>query len=181
MESSEHNPIDTLHVDPADIPQGVECIGSGAGDRDKLFDMLEGIQLLSHSSRKDIDVISNYVQAYRAPTGTAIMKEGGKERILWLLSSGVLEVYKECDDEGQKMLATIRAGKSVGEMSLIDEQPHSATVVAAKECTLLLLTKQNFFRMAAEHPRQGMNLTWRLAQMLSHRLRQTSGKLIEYL
>lgn len=159
----------------------LELLGYGTSFQDQICSMLEQTQLFSNSKRQDIEVIANYTHAYRAPADTQILDEGGKDRLLWFLIKGQLDILKSTDKGTQKKLATIRPGKSIGEMSLIDEQPHSASVVTTRESTLLLITRDSFFRLASQHPRQGMHLTWRLAQQLSHRLRQTSGILIEYL
>lgn len=163
------------------LPDALEQLGYGDTFRPELCEMLEKIQLFSQSSRKDIEVLSGYVHAYRAPSGTVIVKEGERERLMWFVVEGRLDVYKAKDEEHQKKLATIRAGKTIGEMAMIDELPHSATVVTATDATLLLLTKDNFSRLAAEKPRLGLNITWKIAQLLSHRLRQTSGILVDYL
>jgi CRP-like cAMP-binding protein len=166
---------------PFDLSSKLELLGYGPSFQDELCNMLEEVQLLANSSRNDIEILAHYIHAYHAPGGTTILTEGGQDRMIWFLVKGELEVLKEKSEREKKRLAKIRPGKSIGEMSLIDEQPHSASVVTTRESTLLLLTRDNFFRMARAHPRQGMNLTWRLAQQLSHRLRQTSGQLLDYL
>ncbi len=166
---------------PFEMPEKLELLGYGQSFHDTLCEMLEKVQLLANSSRHDIEILAHYTHAYQAPRNTTIITEGGQDRMIWFLVEGELEVIKEKSATEQKKLAKIRPGKSIGEMSLIDEQPHSASVVTSRDSTLLLLTRDNFFRMAKAHPRQGMNLTWRLAQQLSHRLRQTSGQLVDYL
>ena len=166
---------------PPSVPPQLELLGYGIGYRDKLCDMLEQMPLLANSGRLDIEVLAQFVHAYHAPANTTVLHEGVKERMLWFLVKGEMEVVKSDEHGVTKQLATIRAGKSIGEIAFIDEQPHSASVNTTRDSTLILLTRDNFLRMAAKHPRQCMNLTWRLAQQLSQRLRQTSGILIDYL
>lgn len=163
------------------LPAELEQLGYGDSFRETLCDMLEQVPLFRQSSRKDIEYIANYVHAYRAPTGCRILVEGQQQKLLWFIVDGKVDVYKETQPGEQKHLTTIRAGKTLGEMAMIDDQPHSASVITASECTLLLLTKNSFMRLAANNPRLGLNITWKIAQLLSQRLRQTSGKLIDYL
>jgi CRP-like cAMP-binding protein len=163
------------------LPEALRQLGYGPSFKETLCNMLEQVQLFSHSSRKDIEAIADYIHAYHAPAGTPIIREGQQEKLIWFIVEGKLDVFKEKDSDEQKKLATIRAGKSVGEMSMIDDLPHSATVITASDCTLLLLTKNNFLRLAADNPRLGLNITWKIAQLLSHRLRQTSGILVDHL
>lgn len=166
---------------PTTLPEELEQLGYGDSFKATLCDMLDQVTLFQQSSRQDIESLADYVHAYRAPAGCRILREGQRDSLLWFVIEGKLDVYKEAGPGEEKKLATIRAGKTLGEMAMIDEQPHSASVVTASECTLLLLTKNNFLRLAGHNPRLGLNITWKLAQLLSQRLLQTSGKLIDYL
>ncbi len=161
---------------------GLEQIGFGDSFKEQLCGMLEEIQLFSDFGRKEIELLANYTQAYRAPKGTTVFSEGRRDSYLCILVEGKLDVLKEVDpDTPPKLLTTVRAGKTVGEMSLIDELPHSATVVTRTEAVLLLLTKYHLERINEDHPRLGLKVLLKIAQLLSHRLRQTSGQLIDYL
>lgn len=157
-----------------------EQLGYGSAFKETLCTMLEETQLFGAFSRPEVELLADFVHAYRARKGTTIFSEGKRDSFLCILVDGKLEVLKETDGS-QRRLATIRAGKTVGEMSIIDEQPHSATVVAATEVDLLLLTQNNLQRIADEHPRLGYKVLWRIAQQLSSRLRQTSGQLVDRL
>ncbi len=164
-----------------DLPRGMELIGYGPSFKERICDLLESIQILNDFSRQEIELLACYVHAYEAPAKTVVIREGRRSSYMCLLAEGKLTVYKEAEGQEVKRLAVIRPGKTVGEMSLIDELPPSATAVSAGDCTLLLLTRQSFARMEHEHPRLGLRLMHKLAQLISHRLRQTSGVLIDYL
>ena len=170
---------DTLPL--PEVPQGLELLGYGVSYHQQLCEMLEQMELFTQSSQEDIEVMARFVHAYHAPANTTILREGVKERMLWFLVSGEMQVEKTDDTGTTKQLATIGPGRSIGEIAFIDEQPHSARVSTSKDSTLILLTRDNFLQMAAKYPHQCMNLTWRLALQLSQRLRQTSGILIDYL
>lgn len=163
------------------LPEELEQLGYGESFKEKLCDMLEQVSLFQHSSRKDIEDLADYIHAYHAPVGCRLLNEGEREKLLWFLVEGKINVYKETQPGEEKHLASVRAGKPLGEMAFIDGQPHSASVVTASDCTLLLLTKNSFLRLAGNNPRLGLNISWKLAQLLSQRLRQTSGQLIDHL
>ncbi|MGM0593826.1 MAG: cyclic nucleotide-binding domain-containing protein [Pseudomonadota bacterium] len=163
------------------LPEALEQLGYGESFKETLCDMLEQVALFQYSSRKDIECLADYIHAYQAPAGCTLLTEGEREKLLWFIVEGKVDVYKETRPGEQKRLATIRAGKTLGEMAMIDDQPHSASVVTASDCKLLLLTKQSFLRLAGQYPRLGLNITWKIAQLLSQRLRQTSGQLIDHL
>lgn len=160
---------------------GLELIGYGSRFKEEIGDMLDDAQLFADFSRPEIELLANYIHAFRAKPKTVIIREGRRNNFVCILIDGKLDVLKEVNEGNMRQIATIRAGKTVGEMSIVDELPHSATVVATTEVKLLLLTKSNLARIADEQPRLGFRIAWKIAQLLSHRLRQTSGKLVDFL
>jgi CRP-like cAMP-binding protein len=98
-----------------------------------------------------------------------------------LLIEGRLEVYKEVAQGQHKKLAEIRPGKSIGEMSVIDGLPNSATVISGDPSVLIILSRQDLTQIANTHPQVGIKLLWHIANLLSQRLRHTSGRLIDRL
>lgn len=164
-----------------ELADGMELLGYGPSFKDRLCDLLESIQILNDFSRKEIETLAAYIHAYQAPANTVVFREGKRSSFMCLLAKGKMNVYKEAGSHEQKRLAVIRPGKTIGEMSLIDALPPSATVIASDDSILLLLTKQSFERMEEQHPRLGLRVMHKLAQLISHRLRQTSGVLIDYL
>ena len=128
-----------------------------------------------------VSILAEYVDAYQAPPGATVFEQGGQGRYMCLLVDGQVDVMMADSAGVQKVLATIEAGKTFGEMSLIDGEPRSATAVAKVDSKVLTLTQDEFRVLSDEHPRLGAILLTRLAELMSHRLRQTSGMLVEYL
>jgi CRP-like cAMP-binding protein len=128
-----------------------------------------------------VAVLAEYVDAYQAPEGSVIFQQGGEGSYLCLLVAGEVAV-KMSDSLGvEKTLAVIESGKPFGEMSLIDGEPRSATAVARVDSKVLTLTQDDFRKLSERNPRIGAILLTKLAELMSHRLRQTSGMLVEYL
>ena len=160
----------------------LEQLGSGSNFAGKLVDLMEKAEILRDLSRAEIEVLADYIQAYTAPVGVTVLREGDKESFMFVLAEGRLDILKNTDTTSTpKRLATVRAGKTVGEMSIIDGLPHSATAVVAEKATLLLITRRNFERYTEEHPQSGMKLLKKIAMLMSLRLRQTSGVLVDYI
>ena len=158
----------------------MELIGEGESFKHELCDMIESAQMFNDFPRSDTEVIAGYARAYSVKKGTTIFKEGGKGSFMCLVIDGRVDVYKE-NDGNTKRLTTIRPGKTMGEMALLDELPHSATTVAVEDTTLVLITKFHFDRLNEEHPALGNRILRKIAKLLSLRLRQTTGILSDYL
>ena len=158
----------------------MELIGEGESFKHELCDMIESAQMFGDFPRSDTEIVAGYARAYSVKNGTTIFNEGGKGSFMCLVVDGRVDVYKESDGESKRLTA-IRPGKTMGEMALLDELPHSATTIAVEDTTLVLITKFHFDRLNEEHPALGNRILRKIAKLLSLRLRQTTGILSDYL
>ena len=156
-------------------------LGFGAAFRDEIVKMLSGIQMFDNFHVEEMSTLAHYMHAYKAQNGAIIYRENERAGHLCLLVDGKLEVYKSSEVGSRKKIADVRAGKTIGEMSIIDGLPNSATVRVAEPSILILLTKNNLIKVTENHPVLGVKLLWHFANLLSQRLRQTSGRLVDFL
>lgn len=156
-------------------------IGIGKQFESQLCSMLEDTVLFQEFSRSEIETMAKFVHAYHAPKNTLLMKEGERDSYICIIIKGRVDVFKESQDLEKKKLATIREGSAIGEMSVVDSFPHSASAMTTNDAEIVLLTKANLQRICDEYPQLGNKILWRLAWQLSSRLRQTSGVLIDHL
>jgi len=161
----------------------LEMLGSGTSYTAEIADMLECADMFRDMTRSEIDVLAHYVQAYKAPKGAEVLMEGDRESYLFVVAEGRLDILKQTGEASgeKKKIATVRFGKTIGEMSLLDGLPHSATAVVVEPAVLLLVTKTNFDRLLKEQPEVALRVVHKMATLMSLRLRQTSGVLIDYL
>ena len=100
---------------------------------------------------------------------------------MYVLVSGRVETRKDDGSNHRTVIAAECKGRSIGEMSLIDGEPRSATCVVTEPSTLLCLTADNFRKLGEQYPALALHLSMRIARQISRRLRATSGQLVEYL
>jgi len=169
--------------DPNSLLNDLELLGYGPSFNSEVCEMLESCAMFNQLERNDIELIAEHMLAYGAEADTTLLKEGHFDPFMCILVTGKLSVYKERGDYDSEPthLATILPGRTIGEMSLIDGQSHSATVVTTTKSTLLVLTRDRLNTLSRAHPKTANRLILKIAQLLSHRLRQTSGKLIDHL
>lgn len=159
----------------------LEEIGIGSQFKEQLCRMLESTQLFRGFTRPEIESVVGYTHAFRAPVGVSLFREGGKDKYLAFVVEGKVHILKESGFTEQKLIATVRAGSCLGEMSIVDDYPHSATAKIVDEAQVIILTKRNLIRITQESAALGNRILWRLAWQLSARLRQTSGALAAHL
>lgn len=92
----------------------------------------------------------------------------------YVVRSGVVKASVVARDGQERLLAVLGPGSLIGELSLIDDEPRSATISALKDCRMSHLSKAAFFRLADSNPqvyRQALKL-------LAHRLRGTNDSVV---
>ncbi|MEN8761278.1 MAG: cyclic nucleotide-binding domain-containing protein [Thiogranum sp.] len=164
-----------------DIFTGLQEIGIGHKFKEELCRMLESTQLFRGFSRPEIECVVDYTHAYRAPVGVSLFREGGKDKYLAFIIKGKVNVLKEFGFTTEKHIATACSGSCLGEISMVDDFPHSATARIIEEAEVIILTKRNLLRITEESAALGIRILWRLARQLGARLRRTSGVLAEHL
>ncbi|MGW8221438.1 MAG: cyclic nucleotide-binding domain-containing protein [Syntrophobacteria bacterium] len=88
----------------------------------------------------------------RFKKGATIIHEGTIGSNAYLILSGSVEVFKKVGDE-KLVLSRLVKGNIFGEMSLVDEKPRSATIVALEETEVRILSRERFESMLEQNPR----------------------------
>ena len=129
-------------------------------------DLIADIGLFAGCSQKELARIGSLLTEVPIKAGRVLCKEGDPGTEAFIIADG------ECDVvlKGKK-LATLGPGQVVGEMSLIDQAPRSATVSATGDMTVYVLESREFWSMVSESPLIARKLLKNLAQ----RLREVEG------
>lgn len=167
--------------EPAAIAPSLRLLGGGSSFRPELLEMMERIEFLADMKWREVELLAGYMQAYEAHPGCIVFREGESGSYMGLLVRGRIQIRKETGDAHDTVVSIEGRGRLIGEMALIDGEPRSATCEVTEQATLLLLTRDNFTRLAEEHPQLAYKLLLRISKLISRRLRLTSGRLIDHL
>ena len=86
-------------------------------------------------------------QPRSVPAGNAVFREGEEGSGLFLLLKGSVEVVKQGPNGQTQQLATVDAPSVLGELSLVSERRHSATVRTTTDCEFRVLGREEFLRL----------------------------------
>jgi CRP-like cAMP-binding protein len=120
---------------------------------EQISELIERTRWADGFSPRELESLAKYFRAYGAAKGTVIVEEGAREAHLCLIARGQVTILKASSDGEAKRIGTSGAGRTFGEMSLIDGEPRSASVVAEESALLLLLTRESCTRMMDDAPR----------------------------
>jgi CRP-like cAMP-binding protein len=134
--------------------------------------------LLANFGANELQLLSSYGDSRSYQADDIVIRQGEDNDILFLVLKGKLEVIQ--DDMNSKPVAVLEAGDSIGEVSVFDPGPASATVCAGTEAEVWLITRDSMDRLHAANPKVAYRLLSRIATCLSKRLREMNDKLFDY-
>ena len=137
------------------------------------LDLIRRVPLFSVLTDVQATSVADAVIKRRFKRGEAIVEQGKKSNALFILLTGRARVVT-ADNRGREViLATMHPGDYIGEMSLIDNQPHSATVRAEVQTDVLMLGRVEFARCLPENT----SMAYAVMRGLVQRLRQADRKI----
>ena len=137
------------------------------------LDLIRRVPLFSMLTTEQAQGIADSVVKRRFRRGEIIVEHGRKSNALFILLTGRARVLT-ADARGREViLAVLQPGDYVGEMSLIDNEPHSATVRAEIQTDMLLLGRAEFARCLPE----GSSLSYAILRGLVQRLRNADRQI----
>jgi CRP-like cAMP-binding protein len=161
--------------------EALEDLGAGAAYAGAIFGLVGRSQFFAEFTREDIDILAAYMQIYRAKPQSTILQEGETGDYMLMIIDGEVDIYKTNLLGGQQYMTSVKAGTTLGEMSMIDGAPRFATCIALRNTTFGVLTRDNMGRIIHDSPGLGAKILIKLVTLLSQRLRQTSAQLLQYL
>jgi CRP/FNR family transcriptional regulator, cyclic AMP receptor protein len=123
---------------------------------------LRNVPLFAGCSAKDLAKIAKASDEISVAAGHMICDQGQMGREAFVLMQGSATVRRN-----GKKVATLGPGSVVGELSLLDHGPRTATVVTDTECDLLVIDARHFAGVLLEVP----NLATKVMAVLAGRIR----------
>ncbi|MCL4504303.1 MAG: cyclic nucleotide-binding domain-containing protein [Deltaproteobacteria bacterium] len=136
---------------------------------------------------REIEQVLSRTYPREFPAGSVIIQEGDPGDSMYIMVTGEVEITKQLtlvldeDTPKERVMIRLKAEDGVyfGEMSLLENDPRSATVTASTDCGLLELSQQDFQGLIQQNPAMGTKLLLRLAQLLSRHLRKTNQDVVK--
>ncbi len=134
------------------------------------MEMLAKASLWSGLDKKDLKFIAKMSKEREYDAGSTIVEKGEGGVGFYLILNGLVEIKSN-----GTTLAKLGPGQFFGEMSVIDNQPRSANVVAVEPSKCLILSAWSFNALITEHPK----IALKILQEFVRRLRDTNKALSE--
>jgi len=157
----------------------LEHLGDATKFSPQIHALIPRCSLLENFSPAEVRLLAHFMNVYQAPAGVEIIREGEGGDFMLMVIEGRVEVVKRDRANMPQLIAEVDAGKTLGEMSMIDGEARFATCAAIEPTVLAVLDRENLARIIVEQPMLGAKILMQMVLMLSQRLRTTSGRLLQ--
>jgi len=137
-------------------------------NEESVIEMLQKTPLWSALSKQDLKLVAKLSHERSFQIGQAIVTKGEAGVGFYLILEGAVEVRS-----GGKSLSKLGPGQFFGEMSIIDNQPRSADVIAIENSRVLILSAWSFKTLISDNPK----IALKMMQEFVRRLRESDKSL----
>lgn len=134
---------------------------------------LRGVSLFSNLDLDQLEAVERIGREEPFVAGERIVREGDPGEHLYLLMEGEVSVWKDLDGGSPRRLNVLRPGSYFGEMSILDHEPRSASVVANEASRLLVLDGDRLHELILERP----EIAFEIFRVLTSRVRAAEARL----
>jgi CRP/FNR family transcriptional regulator, cyclic AMP receptor protein len=137
------------------------------------LELIRRVPLFALLTSSQAEAVADAVVKRRFKRGEVIVEQGEKSNTLYIILTGRVRVVTSDKRGREVILATLNPGDYIGEMSLIDNEPHSATCRAEVQTDMLTLGRAEFARCLPENS----SMAYAIMRGLVQRLRQADRKI----
>ena len=136
-------------------------------------DFLATVPLFNGLDRIELERFAEVTREKSYPKCSVILFEDDPGDSLFVVRDGRVKVVLIGEDGREVILGVLGVGEYFGELSLIDDRPRSAHVIAMEDSNLLVLRREDFRKRVESSP----SVAWSLLTELSRRLRRADDKI----
>ena len=134
---------------------------------------LNMIELFAYLTDQELDSINNLLAVKRFKKNEVILHEEDTNKFMYIVLSGRVRVIQITEDGKEILLAIHQAGEFFGEMSFIDGKTSPATIVAADDSVISIISRDEFYSTIYTHKK----VLYNLLLILCSRLRESWEKI----
>ncbi len=137
--------------------------------------LLKNVAIFSELTDEQRSMIAGEMKLSRYNAGDMIFCEGDPGDVLFVVISGAVNVFIMDHDGKEVILAEIKSGSYVGEMSIIDHTHRSAACRVTEDCVLLELHADDFLHIMHNMPQASSKIMKRMLSIIVERLMKTGA------
>lgn len=109
--------------------------------------ILKSADIFKNTPDHALASVAGIVEEIEVLPGETFIQEGAVEDSMYIVVEGEVQVHRE-----SKSIIVLGAGRSVGELAVLDPEPRSASATAITNCFLFRIDKEPFDEVMADRP-----------------------------
>jgi len=130
---------------------------------------------------RNLDILFDFLEERKWDVGETICAEGELGRSMYVIREGEVEVVRRSSRGNNVPIVRLGPGECFGEMTLIELQPRSASVVVKKKAVTYSLTNLDLWNLYKADNFAYVIILQNICRMLSRRLRKADSRIVEFL
>jgi len=137
---------------------------------------LKQVPIFSELNEDALRVVIKKSRPLKFRRGAILMSEGETGESLYIINSGKVKIYLSDEDGNEITLFIEGPGSYIGEISLLDNSPRTASAVTLEKTEVISISKNDFIDVITENPDIAFNIINALTQKM-RRATDTIGAL----
>lgn len=138
-------------------------------------EVLRRIKILAQMDLDQLERFIEFIDVLSIESSGLVVRRGSHGDAMYLVLEGEVRARIMVDGK-ESILNTLHSGDFFGEISLLDQGPRSADVVAYEQSLLLKLTARSFERMKTESPDVALPFLFNVSRSVVTRLRMLTKR-----
>jgi transcriptional regulator with AAA-type ATPase domain/NAD-dependent dihydropyrimidine dehydrogenase PreA subunit len=152
--------MDSHHVPQDDIEKAISLMHLNILSSSVFFQSISRETLLKTLSGAQFRIM---------PEDSVIFSQGENPESFFIVISGNVKIFKTSSDRQESIIAYLGKGEGFGEVSLLTDEPHSASAKTLTATSLLVFAKKDFHNLIESHPDVSLALIKGFASRLNQK------------
>lgn len=142
-----------------------------------LEQILSKVPAFSGLSARELKEVAAIVHKREYRAGEPVFTQGDPGLGMYIIQEGEVTISLSGKETEERELAVLSDGDFFGELALIDESPRSANARCKTDCILIGFFRPDLFELIEKKNQLGIKIIFKLAEIVSQRLRTTDKEL----
>ena len=142
-----------------------------------LEQILSKVPAFAGLAARELKEVAAIVHKREYRSGEPVFSQGDPGLGMYIIQEGEVSISISGKENGDRELAVLADGDFFGELALIDESPRSANARCKTDCVLIGFFRPDLFELIEKKNQLGIKIIFKLAEIVSQRLRTTDKEL----
>jgi len=133
------------------------------------------MSFLTQLQGEELAIFEKYISHVQFPRDSCILREGEPGDGCYIIDEGTVRIeLKNVETDTDSVIGFLEPGAFLGEFSLLDGQPRSASAYAHSDVKTRWFSKNSYEEICSQHPLVGLKMAMAMGENLSGKMRELS-------